>query len=89
MTTVHIVVARKLSPSDILVKIVDPDGAVQFSHRRWGRSTGSDGLLSWHSLEVPFSFEEAAVFIQEYDFTVRDFGGARLFGGIVGIPFEH
>jgi hypothetical protein len=85
------VLARILSSSDILVKTFDYHGGVQYAHRRWGYSRLDSTIedLDWNPLEPPFSFDEAAHFLQEYDFVSHDSPLLNLFGGIVGVKFEY
>src|ERR1035441_7343979 len=85
------VVARVLCSSDMLVKIFDSKGGAQYAYRRWGyfKEGGSPEELDWHSMVVPMSFDEAAKFIQEYDFKRHTSAAAFAYGDIVGVAFEY
>jgi len=82
-----VVVARILSTSDVVVKILNPLGDIQYIHARWGRSReGENGLegVRWHPINMMFT--NAADFIQRFEFR----GAEEEFPpGIIGAPFVY
>ena len=58
------VVARILSPSDVLIKISDTEGRVRYSHRRWGfsRSLSNPDRSKWHVLGNPILDPKQLIF---------------------------
>ena len=84
---------RILSPYDILVKVVVPDDHVGYAHRRWGhpQTKGEPDIPEWHPINPPgvmFSFDDAAMFLQELQFQPHDLS-KRVHAGIVGVKFEY
>ena len=58
------VVARVLSPSDVLIKIYDLEGRVRYSHRRWGYSKllSNPDRCKWHVLGNPILGPKQLIF---------------------------
>lgn len=80
------VVARVLSPSDIVIKIYDLRGQVRYSHERWGyvKEIGSPRSCSWHEMSIPV--EDPRVLI--FDPRMRiEHAGYR--DDVVGVPFQY
>ena len=83
----EVVIARVLSPSDVLVKIFNLEGEIVYSHRRWGysKTIGESDSKKWFPLFAPISKDKAEILIQEYDFHPQK----EVFeGDTVGVPFK-
>ena len=82
-----VVIAKILSPSDILIKIFDSNGDVKYSHRRWGYYKF---LLKktpvWKPIFSPMDWESVPIFVQEFGFQTSH---GLLGDDIVGVPFEY
>jgi hypothetical protein len=77
------VVARILSPSDVLVKALDCAGRVAYGHWRWGFSK-SLGYSGWHSLSTPTP--DARQLIYDFSFNVHQ---ERCPNDVSGVPFKY
>ena len=77
------VVARILSPSDVLVKAWDCTGRVAYWHWRWGFSK-SLGYFGWHSLSTPTP--DARQVIYDFSFHVHQ---ERCPNDVSGVPFKY
>jgi hypothetical protein len=79
-------VARILSPSDVLIKVYDPTGLVRYAHWRWGyfKSYGSRKKCVWHSLSTPTP--DAKQLIYDFSFQVHE---ERTRKDCVGVPFTY
>ena len=80
------VVARILSPSDVLVKVWDPMGLVRYAHWRAGyyKSFGDPKKCHWHSLSTPAA--DARQLICDFSFGVHE---ERCRNDCVGVPFKY
>jgi hypothetical protein len=80
------VVARILSPSDVLVKVWDPTGLVRYAHWRSGysKSVGSRKNCHWHSLSTPTA--DASQLICDFSFQAHE---ERCPNDVIGVPFEY
>jgi hypothetical protein len=58
------VIARVLSPSDVLIKVYDLEGRVRYSHRRWGYSKllSNPDRCKWHVLGNPIMQPKQLIF---------------------------
>lgn len=80
------VVARILSSSDILVKILDLHGEIKYSLMRYGfdKTMGSETGCRWKPLSSPIPSSDVAMLVQGYDFEeARESCSCH----IIGVPF--
>jgi hypothetical protein len=80
------VVARILSPSDVLIKVWDPTGLVRYAHWRSGysKSVGSRKNCHWHSLSTPTA--DARQLIYDFSFEAHE---ERCRNDVTGVPFKY
>ena len=80
------VVARILSPSDVLVKVWDPTGSVRYAHWRAGysKSVGSRKNCHWHSLSTPTA--DARQLVYDFSFDAHE---ERCRNDVMGVAFKY
>jgi hypothetical protein len=80
------VVARILSPSDVLIKAWDCVGRITYWHWRWGFSKSFSGLrsCSWHSLSTPTP--DARQLIYDFSFGAHN---ERCPNDVSEVPFKY
>jgi hypothetical protein len=77
------VVARILSPSDVLIKAWDCAGRIRYWHWRWGLSK-SLGYRGWHPLSTPMPDPRQLI----CDFNTND-DEERFPNDVSGLPFNY
>jgi hypothetical protein len=81
------VVARVLSPSDVIIKICDLKGRVRYSHRRWGyrKPPGSPESCQWRQVGLAPILDPKQL-ISDYSSGVHE---EFFTNGFVAAPFSY
>jgi hypothetical protein len=80
------VVARVLSPSDVLIKIYDLKESIRYSHRRWGysKTLGNPNNCRWYPLGTPIP--DLKQFVIDFSFEAHE----EMFrDDIAGVSFKY
>ena len=80
------VVARILSPTDVIIKLYSPFGRIHYAHWRHGYFQSLRGLIRTAWQDIPPFAADARRLISDFDSGVHRKGFA---GEVIGVPFTY